>query len=65
VGGKNLRGAAVTPINSTNNIKESLKKKTPIISPLKKETLTIKAVIKNEVVILKRGSFRLGFIRWV
>jgi len=60
---RDFRNITVIPINSINNAKESFKKKTFTISFLKRKILTIKAVIKSEVIILKRGNFRLNFIK--
>jgi len=60
---RNFHNVITTPINSINNIKESHKKKTPVINSLKRKTLIIKATIKNKAVILKRGSFKLSFYK--
>ena len=50
-------------INLTNNTKKFFKKKTLIINFLKKEIFIIKAVIKNETIILKRKSFGLNLYK--
>ena len=48
-----------------DNINGSFKKEILIVSFLKGETFIIKTVIKNETIILKRGSFKLSFYKGV